>query len=369
MLVTVIFVLMASLSLMFAATNAVTGSKKDLRLSQDSRKSYFLGEAGTEDVLLRLKRGLAVSQPTEVVLIGTSSSTVSVLETPTGKEVTALGVSGEALRTIRASVASGDGIAFAYAVHVGTSGLTMNSSSRVNGTVYTNGSITGFQSSQIQGDAYAAGTISSPKPTITGVRQPGAPVIPLPEVDIQYWKDQANINNDPYVGNLAFGGSSNNLLGPKKIQGNLTLNNSARLTIRGPLHITGNLELNSSSDLYIDESFGSAGTVIVVDGVVRFNSSADIHSTSANPKGYILLLCAGTGTVAEFNSSASAGVLVHAPNGTIQINSSAHAAGLVGKGLTLNSSATVDYDVGLAGAQFSAGPSGGFEISSWGEVE
>lgn len=367
MLVAVVLVMLASLSVMVTASNAIVGGKKDLRLSGDSRQAYFYAEAGLEDVILRLKQGDTVTQPIEVVPIGAASSTVIIDEIASGKQATALGASGEALRNLQGSVASGEGVDFSFGLHVGSIGITMGSGSSVAGSVFTNGSISGSSGSSIVGDAYAAGTISSP-PSVSGTRETGVAPVPLPELDLDYWRTQANINNNPYQGNLTLSGNSNTI-GPRKIVGNLTLSSNALATVTGPIHVTGNLVINSNTDLYLDESFGSAGTMIVVDGTITFDSNAEIYATSANPKGYLLFASASSGTAVDLHSGSVLAALVYAPNGSVDVNSNSGARSIVAKGVTLASNAEIQYEVGLADSRFTTGPGGGFEISGWGEVE
>ncbi len=300
----------------------------------------------------------------------------------------------------------GEGISFRYAVQVGEGGLRLNSNSRINGNVSSNGSITGDANSEIRGearangnifgdtnheiygdvyafgnisgegnykifgDAYATGTISDP-PEVEGDRYPNQdpsnlpPIDPLPTINYDYWKAQANVNNDPYLGDLELN-SQSLPLGPKKIEGNLTLTNSS-LTLTGPIHVTGNFEMNSNSHLYLDEDFRSNGTVLIVDGTIRINSNAIIHPTSADPKGYILLVTTSSSSPAiEINSNSSGGVY-YALEGTLQINSNGDVVAIVAKQLILNANAELNYDEGLASAYFSTGPGGSWIIKrgSW----
>lgn len=333
-------------------------------------QATVLAEAGVERALWQLNQTAgAYSGETNTRLGSTGSFTVTITnKTASLKTITATGyvpdtTNAQAKRTIKVDAYIGaEQIAFNYATQTDIGGLEMNSNATINGNAYTNGNIVGTSNSRINGDAFASGTISSPDPTITGTTNPSASPKPLPEFDAQYWKDQANINNDPYIGNLTFNAGSYDL-GPKKIQGNLTLNSNAWLTIHGPIHVTGNFTMNSNTRLYIDESFGSSGTVVVVDGTIQLNSNAEVFATSATPKGYILLASSKSppGNSIELNSNAKAGVL-YTLSGNLQINSNAQVVALAANKLLLNSNATLNYDQGLASAQFSGGPGGSWQI-------
>lgn len=268
-----------------------------------------------------------------------------------------------------------DSISFHYAVQIGNDGITMYSNSVINGNAYSNGNITGSGNSEIKGDAYAVGTISSPKPTVNPpyAKYPGSAPSVMPTLDYDYWKEQANINNDPYTGTYQVTNScpvTKPTLGPKKIIGNFTMNSNSCLEITGPIHITGNFEMNSNTGLFLDDDFGSSGTVIIVDGTIKMNSNSYIHTTDSTPKGYILLATTNSSTSAvELNSNANEGI-IYALEGTIQFNSNAHANSVVGKKFVLNSNATLDYDEGLADASFTTGPGGSWTIQkgTWQEL-
>ena len=149
------------------------------------------------------------------------------------------------------------------------------------------------------------------------------------------------------------------------------MNSNTCLKITGPLYVQGNFEMNSNSKLYLDESFGSSGTVIVIDGTIKLNSNSYIYSTSASPKGYIILATENSGTPAVELNSNSSNSIIYAPNGEVQINSNGKVVEVAAKKLTLNSNATLDYDQGLASATFTSGPGGTFSIipGTWTEVK
>lgn len=257
---------------------------------------------------------------------------------------------------------SSETISFYYALQVGTDGIEMENNSVINGNAYSNGNITGQNNSQINGDAYAVNTISSPKPTVTGAKHAGSAPSVLPTLDYDYWKSEANINNDPYIGNYIV--NTTVTLGPKKIQGDLTLNTGASLTITGPIWVTGNFTMNSNSNMYLDESFGSIGTVFIVDGTITIASNTNIHSTSATPKGYILIASTSSAANTVTLSSNVTNCLIYALNGEMIFNSNAHANAVVAKKFKLSGNATLDYDTGLADAEFSTGPGGGWTIQT-----
>src|SRR3990167_6145145 len=101
--------------------------------------------------------------------------------------------SPRAKRTVKADVViDNTGIAFNYAVQTGDGGVLMANSSTINGTVYTNGSISkGAGNGQlINGDAYAVGTID-PEIEINGTPNSSAEESVMPIVNYDYWRQKA----------------------------------------------------------------------------------------------------------------------------------------------------------------------------------
>lgn len=341
------------------------------RIHAEAKRSYFVAEAGVEDVAYRIATGKNVSAE-EVLVLDGRPGTTTTSQLGSVRTVTAVGDAATHIRKIVARVvetSDAQAISFYYGAHVGTGGLEMESNAVVNGNVHSNGNITGSSNTVINGNASAVGTISSPRPTVTGTKTSGAATVPFPVVDLNYWRNAANVNSDPIVGNYTLGGGTGSF-GPKKVQGNFTLNSNASFTVTGPIHITGNFAMNSNTHLYLDESFGNSGTVIVVDGSITFNSNAAVHTTSASPKGYILFATPSTsGSAVAFNSNSTVASAFYAPNGTMEVESNGDVVSITVRKLELESNAEINYDTGLQNATFASGPGGGIVISGWQESE
>ena len=355
-----------ALSSVFVFLNRAKAARNIVR----SYEAIYASEAGIEDILLRYfddTKPLPSSYP-YILSVGTASASTTVREDSLGNAtILSMGDRLDRIRELRIYASpEGPGV-FRYAVQIGDLGLEMESNSIVTGNVYSNGNITGDSNSEIRGDASAVGTISSPRPTVTGVRTQGVAIQDLPQVDIAYWKARANINNNPFVGNLEYENGPSTL-GPRKIEGNLTLDSNASLTLTGPVHITGNFRMDSNSDLFLSEALSASTTVIVVSGNITFSSNAEVHSTQASPKGYILLLSESTrGTAIDINSNNPIDGAVYAQNGTVVIGSSAGVTSIAGRRIRLDSNATITYNFGLRSADFTGGPSSGAKIISWQE--
>lgn len=328
-----------------------------------------LAEAGLEKALWQLNETTgAYSGETDTALgIGTFTTTI-IEKSASLKTITATGyipnaAAPRAKRTIKADALIGtQSIAFHYAVQVGNGGVEMENSSTINGNVYTNGNIQGSGSSRINGDAYAVGTISSPDPTVTGVKVPGAQPSQMPAIDYQFWKDAA-----------AAGGtttclptctiSSDTDIGPEKYVGDLSITNNAIATMKGPIYVTGTFSISQGgTKVKLDESFGSTGTVLITDGPISYTQGGTFIPTSANPKGYILIVTTSTANPAIRISQSGATAIFYALDGTAELSQSANVTSLVAGRLEMENSSTLNYDTGLAGSQFSSGPGGAWQI-------
>ena len=365
MVVVVMFAsLTSALSIVFVFLNQV----KETRNIAYSYESIYATESGVEDILLRYF-DTTKTLPTypSILSVGDASASTTLSEDFFGNgTITTEGdrVGRNRRVEVRMSI-TGPG-AFNLAIQIGDGGLIMESNSIVIGDVYSNGDITGSTNSEIQGDAIAVGTISSPDPDVTGTKTEGAESQPLPAVDVDYWKSQANINGDPLIGDQEF--SDSNTLGPRKIEGSLTIKSNGDITLTGPIHVTGDFTMESRTNLFLDESFAASTTVVIVDGLIEFNSNSQVYSTTATPKGYILMLSTSTSTTAiEINSLNPIDCALYAPNGTLFIGSRAKMTSIAGYQIHLASNAEIEYDFGLHRSDFTGGPSSGAKITSWQE--
>jgi Tfp pilus assembly protein PilX len=350
------------------------GGFKFIARSHKSTQALNIAEAGIDKALYEINKPSSTytSETNTPFGNGTFSVQITNGSEPNTKVITSTGyipnnTSPELERTIRVvakAESSSINIAFSYAVQIGDQGLTMNSNSQINGNAYSNGNIIGYSNSTITGDAYAVTTISEPRPTAQS-KHPNSPSSQMPSIDYNFWKNEAT-SGGIHQGDYNINNPQQNL-GPLKIVGNFNMNSNSSITLKGPIYVTGNFAMNSNSRLYLDQAFGTSGTVIIVDGTIQLNSNSYIYSTDATPKGYILLVTTSTSANAlELNSNSSNGIC-YALNGGMQVNSNGKAVAAVARKLTLNSNATFNYDTGLADTRFSTGPGGKWIIKpgSW----
>lgn len=322
-----------------------------------------LAEAGLEKALWQLNQTAGSYTGEANTTLGTSGTfTVSVANNGSNlKTITSTGfvpnsTKPRSKRTIKVDTAiNSQVVSFNYAVQVGTGGLTMNNSSSIQGNVYSNGSVTGTGTSFINGDVWSVGTISSPNPIVAGVKNPGSPPSQMPTLDYQYWKDAATAGGIiNCVGTCDI--TSNTTIGPKQYIGNLKLSSNAVVTLNGPIYVTGDFETVNSAKLNLNNSFGSNGTVLIVNGSIRVSNSGALNPTNANPPGYILAVTTSTASDAIIISNSAEAALFYALEGGAQISNSGEIIAIVAKSLTINNNSELQYHSGLASANFTSGP-------------
>lgn len=196
---------------------------------------------------------------------------------------------------------------------------------------------------------------------------------PVSDGNIEAWQEEALLGGTS--SSVSVAGSSTQSIGPKKINGNLTVGGSGILDVTGTLWVTGNVVVNGSGILRLSSAYGSSSGVIIVDGTVTIAGSAPV-SGSGTAGSYILIIslsdcpisssCGGTKAI-DISGSAGAVVLV-AQNGTVSFSGSARAKQATGRSITLSGSTTVTYESGLANMNFSSGPSGSWNIETWKEL-
>ncbi len=196
---------------------------------------------------------------------------------------------------------------------------------------------------------------------------------PVSDGNIEAWQEEALLGGT--TTSVVVGGSSTQSIGPKKINGNLTIGGSGIVNVTGTLWVTGDVLVDGSGILRLSSAYGASSGVIIVDGTVTIAGSAPVNG-SGTAGSYILLIslsdcpispsCSGAKAI-DISGSAGAVVLV-AQNGTITFSGSASAKQATGRSISLNGSTTVTYETGLADLNFSSGPSGSWNIETWEEL-
>ncbi|HEY4516606.1 MAG TPA: hypothetical protein VJG64_01525 [Candidatus Paceibacterota bacterium] len=389
----------------------------DFRLS---RQSYFAAEALGEDLVYRFKTGKLTPSSASLTL-GDASATAIVVSGLNTQEITSTGTLHELYRVVKISLQRGTGISFNYAIQSGEGGFELRNSSSISGNVYSAGPVFGagnvirggvissgpngivwgihatssvyahsvgadLQATIVDKDAYYA--TSTVNTTVSGASHPGSPdqpTIPLPISDSQIseWEGEAAAGGtiSSCDGNGDYTINSNTTLGPKKITCNLIVKNTT-LTVTGPLWVVGDITTVTNPTIKMDPSLGSQNVAIIADnpgnqsgsGVISINQGT-IFEGSGSTGSYVFMISqnnsaetGGTNDAITLSQSSTA-LVAYASHGQITLSQSANASETTGYKILLTQSAEVTYDTGLPSTVFDSGPSGGYAITSWQEVQ
>jgi hypothetical protein len=225
----------------------------------------------------------------------------------------------------------------------------------------------------VTGSLYCQSGTGNNKVCDTSRADPPPSNMPISQGNIDAWKADAAAGGATTT--MSLGGVTVKTMGPIKVNGNLSVGNSARLNIVGVIHVTGNLTVNGSAKIYVDSSMGANSGVIVVDGTVDLGGSGGVYG-SGTAGSYVIIAdtssCPGTGctsTPAILVSGAAGSVVLNAPNGNVEFSGSAGVKAVAAKKMIMSGATNITYESGLASLDFTSGPSGGWSINSWNEVE
>jgi hypothetical protein len=410
MLISVVFFLFISLAISFGL---VSPSVRQYKIAADlvrSDQSFFLAESVVEDSYYRLKNAMTIGE-TNTLTMGDNSATATITDSGYNeKTISSLGDVDSRQRVSEMVLNAGDGVSFSYGIQAGVGGFELGNAT-VYGNVYSNGTIVGANGATVTGSAFSAGpsglvdnvdvgqgttgdawanTVRSS--TVYGnlfcnsgtgnnkgcVAKPNSAVpavvdMPITDAMITKWKNDAS---DPALGGGTTTGnvtiSTAQSLGPQKITGDLAIN--ADLEITGTLYVVGNITTNNGAQVSLDSSYGNTGGIIVSDGRVTLSNNVEFFG-SGSAGSYVLLVttsacptsCSGLNALEILNNVGA--ILVNAQNGTVHLNNNVELNEVVGNKIIIDNSAEVHYLSGLANTNFTSGPSGGWSIESWQEVE
>lgn len=197
---------------------------------------------------------------------------------------------------------------------------------------------------------------------------------PISDGNIEDWQTAALIGGA--TSSVSLGSADIANLGPIKIEGDLDLGSGAILNVNGTIHVTGDISVGGNAIARINPSLGATSAVIVVDGKVSSNGGGQFQG-SGTAGSYILLVsnstcptgagCSGDNAI-EITGGTGA-VVLNAQKGNIQFSGGAQAKQATAYKIIMDGGTTVNYESGLVNQNFTSGPSGSWNISSWKEVE
>lgn len=228
--------------------------------------------------------------------------------------------------------------------------------------------------SDIQGSLYCQSGSGNNKSCDTSQTDPTPLPFPISQANIDVWKSEAE-SGTIINGNVNLSASSSSI-GPVKIIGDLNITNNYTLTLNGTVWVTGRINISNNVIIKLAPGYGSSSGSIISDGRISLSNNVSFQG-SGQSGSYILLLttsdcpisssCVGIPAISVGNNAGT--VILNAQQGTIQFSNNSGAKEATANLISLSNNAVITYDTGLANINFSSGPSGGFDILDWKEVE
>lgn len=417
-----LLVLSAGLVIVLSAGYISLSNVKIVRNNIYSVQAYYAAEAGIEDSLLRLNKGMDFSK-TNNFTVGDGTATIEIADLIGGsRTVTSKGDLSNRIRRIRVIRAmTTEKASFHYGAQAGEGGIDMEANSVIHGNVFSNGTIrgvTGNRSATIENTAIIAKsgnkiinlTVGSGLPdevrvhtcddstingdlyyvsggssncTVNGGTTKELPNdieladMPISDDQITNWKNEAVDGGTESVEHVVIA-KETEYLGPKKIDANLIIEDKAIVILTGTLWVTGNITVENGATIRLDASYGSTSGVIVADGIITAENGAILEGSGAKGSYLLLLTTNNSGatdpnippdTYAVYAKNNTQGAIFYASNGLIRLRNNINIREATGYRLYLDNNAEITYEVGLIDTLFSSGPGGSWEILEWREVE
>ncbi|MBU4082645.1 hypothetical protein KKB98_01710 [Patescibacteria group bacterium] len=392
--------------LSFSAFNSLISARDKIK----SIESYYAAESGLEDSLLRLKEGMLFPSPNSLS-VENNSTVVEISDLIGGSQtITSRGNADGRIRKLSvAYLVTTDDVSFFYGAQVGEGGMIMGNNSRVEGNVFSNGSIlplgggvseitdtvtiaingNQIDSVNVGGDLY---THSCQDPDITGVlhyvsggsivncdygssedmgpNEIEAKDLPIPQEQIDNWKNDGTAGGTLSGDYLLDGGADS--LGPIRITGNMIIDNKSTLNVTGLIYVEGNIIVRNKATIKLDEQFGSTSGIIISNGKITVGNSANLQG-SGQEGSFIMLLSTNESldiaSPAVDVSNNAQGAIFYASQGLIHLHNNILIREATAYQIALDNNAVISYETGLENVNFTSGPGGSRRAENWREVE
>jgi hypothetical protein len=402
LLITSVFFLFISLGIVGAFVFPATKDYAQAALSDRSLQSYYTAESGLEDAVYRLIEGY-VPASGEDLTVGEGEVEITITDLGGGaKRIVAEGDVDNAIRRVSVETQTGGvGASFHYGLQVGTGGIHMKNNAFVEGNVYSNGNLTGNNGAYVTGSGVAAGGLidnldigttgadeawandvtnstmsgllycqtgsGNNKPCDTSRADPEPQSFPVTQVMIDGWKASA-VAGGTILGDYTVDSDTTTSLGPVKITGNLEFDNNATLNMTGTIWVVGDVTTGNNSIVRLSSSYGANSDVLVTDGTVALSNNTNFYG-SGTEGSYIMLLTTSSDAEAIDVTNNAGTVILNAQNGGLKFSNNSGAKQATSNSMILDNNAFVIYETGLVDVNFTSGPSGGYTITSWKEIE
>lgn len=209
------------------------------------------------------------------------------------------------------------------------------------------------------------GTENTPYP---GESDPPPISLPITGNQIVEFKAEAEAGGT-ITGNYTVPINQTYTLGPKKITGNLVINQNAKLVLTGTVWIEGSITTANNSTVQLDPAYGNNSEVVVSDSVIDIVNNTQFIKADVNS--YIMMLTTRPGDQSFRVANNSNALIAYASAGEVIVLQNAILREVTGWKIRLNENAEVTYESGLANVNFSGGPGGSWRIlrGTWREIK
>lgn len=224
------------------------------------------------------------------------------------------------------------------------------------------------------GTVYCQEGVGNNKTCNTSRADPATVTMPISDSMLAQWKSEAEAGG-VQTGDIHID-SKGGSLGPKKIVGNLVIDGGGLLTLTGTLWVTGTVTTSGGGKMSLSSSFGDNSGAIIVDKYISLSGDGEF-SGSGQPHSFPMLVttsdcpisayCSGNSAITITGGSGS--VILSAQNGTVSVNGGSSAKSITAYKVIMSGGAELNYDMGITDLNFSSGPSGGWELNGWKEVQ
>lgn len=411
LLLSIILIMLVSLivgsGLSSLALNSLVNSRNKIK----SIQSYYAAEAGIEDSLLRIKNGMQLFS-SNTLTVGQSSIVMNISNAIGGsRTITSQGNTDNRIRKLSVLyIITTDKISFYYGAQAGQGGVLMGNNSRIEGNVFSNGSILSsgggtaditdtviiagngnkIEKINIGGDAYVHSCKDSDingilhyvsgggieNCTYAGLEDMGPNEIetgsmPISDEQINDWKDEISASGT-FSGDYILNGGETAFLDSTKITGQLIIDNNSTLNLTGAIYVVGSILIKNGSTLKLDVSFGSVSGIVISDDKIDIRPGVNIQG-SGSEGSFIMLLSTNnsldpTSPAIDIDNNAQ-GAIFYASDGIIRLRNNVNIREATGYKLALDNNAIISYGSGLENTHFSSGSGGSWKVVNWKEVE
>ncbi len=415
MLTMVVFFMFASIVVVFGIINPILKEAAISKNLVSSYQSYYTAQSGLEDVYYRIINSKQYTTREDLSL-NNSTTTTQTSDIANGKQITALGTTSSLARKLQMNILLGTGISFHYGVQSGRGGFVLQNSSSIIGNVHSAGSVTGA-GNYVYGDVVSSGTgglidgihatgtafahviknstidkdayyVSISNTSVGGNSYPGSSdqgdvPLPIPDSQISEWESDATAGGSVTCSGGKYSITSNTSIGPKKIPCDLLIKGTGIIvTITGPVWVTGNIDTQTSPTIKMSSGLGSQNVAIIADnpsdqsgsGIITIGQNTVFQGTGQSGS-YVFMISQNNssetgGSTNAINMGQGASALVaYAAHGQITLQQSVSIKEVTAYKIILQNSANVTYDTGLPSVLFESGPSGGYDITSYQEIQ